>query len=152
MSISKIPFNIDVFITYSVSVTMFLTAMLVVGVTSIYQIGNVEAQSTNISSVSELIAKGDSLFNQGKYEEAITYFDKILALDPNDTDILYYKGISLESLGKHSEAITYFNKVLSLDPNDTDTLTYKGISLESLGRNEEAITYFNKVLSLDPNN
>ena len=84
--------------------------------------------------------------------EAITYFDKILALDPNDTDILYYKGISLESLGKHSEAITYFNKVLSLDPNDTDTLTYKGISLESLGRNEEAITYFNKVLSLDPNN
>ena len=135
---------------------MLLTAFLVVSVGGSYQIDEVEAsvspQSTNTSSVDELIYEGDSLFNQGKYEEAITYFDKVLASDANDTDTLYYKGISLESLGKHDEAITYFDKVLSLDPNNADTLTYKGISLESLGKHDEAITYFDKVLSLDPNN
>jgi len=115
-------------------------------------IERVEAQLTNTNSSTELIIKGDSLFNQGKYEEAIAYFDKVLALDPNDRDMLYYKGISLEGLGKHEEAIAYFDKVLALDQNDTDTLTYKGISLESLGKHEEAITYFDKVLALDPNN
>jgi tetratricopeptide (TPR) repeat protein len=115
-------------------------------------IERVEAQLTNTNASTELIIKGDSLFNQGKYEEAIAYFDKVLALDPNDRDMLYYKGISLEGLGKHEEAIAYFDKVLALDQNDTDTLTYKGISLESLGKHEEAITYFDKVLALDPNN
>jgi tetratricopeptide (TPR) repeat protein len=110
------------------------------------------SQYTNSSSVDELISNGESLYDLGKYEEAITYFDKVLALDANDTYTLYYKGISLESLGKHEEAITYFDKVLALNPTDTDTLTYKGISLESLGKHEEAITYFDRVLSLDPNN
>ena len=148
-SVYKIfPFNIACFVSYFITVTILLTVLLFVS----DGIERVEAQLTNTSSLTELIVKGDSLFNQGKYEEAITYFDKVLALDANDTDTLYYKGISLESLGKHDEAITYFDKVLSLDPNNADTLTYKGISLESLGKHDEAITYFDKVLSLDPNN
>jgi tetratricopeptide (TPR) repeat protein len=146
------PFKREDFVSSLAVVTFLLTILLVVSVGGSCKIQSVEAQLTNTSSSTELIIKGDSLFNQGKYEEAITYFDKVLALDPNDRDMLYYKGISLEGLGKHEEAITYFDKVLALDQNDTDTLTYKGISLESLGKHEEAITYFDRVLTLDPNN
>ena len=50
--------------------TVFLTAIVVVDIPGI-QIGNAEAESTNTSSVSKLITKGDSLFNQGRYEEAV---------------------------------------------------------------------------------
>jgi hypothetical protein len=73
-SISKIfPFNIDCSASYSMTVTMLLTAILVVSVIGIYQIESAEAQSTNTSSVSELIDNGISLGNIGKSEEAISW-------------------------------------------------------------------------------
>ena len=34
----------------------------------------------------------DLLYNQGNYTEAIKYFDKVLAIDPNNADAIYYKG------------------------------------------------------------
>jgi hypothetical protein len=55
------------------TVTMLLTAILVVSVIGIYQIESAEAQSTNTSSVSELIDNGISLGNIGKSEEAISW-------------------------------------------------------------------------------
>ena len=64
-------FNVDGLISYLTTVTMLLTVLLVLSVGSNYQIENVEAQSTNTSSFSELFEKGNSLGNLGKYEEAI---------------------------------------------------------------------------------
>ena len=32
-----------------------------------------------------------TLNNQGKYQEAIEYFDRVLAIDPNDRDESYIK-------------------------------------------------------------
>lgn len=57
----------------SITVTMLITVVYVVSFGD-YQIGNVEAQLTNTSSVSELIDNGNSLANLGKYKEAISYF------------------------------------------------------------------------------
>jgi len=96
--------------------------------------------------------KGDELFDQGKYDQAIAYYDKALAADPNDYEALYNKGVSFANLGKYEEAITYFDKALAVEPNDVDTLSYKGTSLESLGKHEEAITYFDKALAVEPDN
>ncbi|HEY9491598.1 MAG TPA: tetratricopeptide repeat protein, partial [Nitrososphaeraceae archaeon] len=127
-------------VIFSITVTILFSILVLLDLGVHYLIGTVEAQLNNTSSVSELIAKGDSLFNQGKYEEAITYFDKILALDASDTDMLYYKGISLESLGKHEEAITYFDKVLSLDPNNENTISWKQYTLQKMGEYNDRIT------------
>jgi len=96
--------------------------------------------------------KGDELFDEGKYEQAIAYYDKALAADPNDYEALYNKGVAFANLGKYEEAITYFDKALAVEPNDVDTLSYKGTSLESLGKHEEAITYFDKALAVEPDN
>jgi tetratricopeptide (TPR) repeat protein len=62
--------------------------------------------------------KGVELLDAGKYEEAITYFDKALAIEPNDVDALNNKGIALHNLGKNQEAIALFDKVLLIKPND----------------------------------
>jgi tetratricopeptide (TPR) repeat protein len=35
--------------------------------------------------------KGAALNNQGKYQEGIEYFDRILAIDPNNKDASYSK-------------------------------------------------------------
>jgi tetratricopeptide (TPR) repeat protein len=149
--ISNFPFNIDDFVSY-LTTTLLLVIVIVIGNNDDYRIENVEAQVSNTSSISELIAQGNSLIELGKYEESIVWFDKALAIEPKNSEALYNKAVALSDLGKHEEAITYFDKVLDLDPNDTDALTYKGISLESLGNHAAAIIYFDKVLALEPNN
>ena len=98
-----------------------------------------------------LMNKGIALDEKGKYEEAITYYDKVLTIDPDNIDALYAKGSALDDLGKYEEAITYYDKVLAVSPNDADTLNSKGVALKNLGKYEEAITYYDKALAVDPN-
>jgi tetratricopeptide (TPR) repeat protein len=65
--------------------------------------------------------------------QAIQYFDKALAMDPNDIVALDDKGAALDRLGYHAEAIEYYNKALSINPNDKIALCDKEIALSKLG-------------------
>ena len=55
------------------------------------------------------------------------YFDKALAIDPNDQYALGDKGDALNGLGKYKEAITYFDKALTINPSDKNALILKQI-------------------------
>ena len=84
-----------------------------------YNIGtknNNDPLSTIFTSrdVFNYIDKGNELFDEGKYDQAITYYDKALATDSNDIEALNDKGAALANLGKHEEAITYYDKVLPM--------------------------------------
>ena len=48
---------------------------------------------------------GASLISNGKYEESIKYYDKILEINPNDANALLNKGSVLIELNKFDEAI-----------------------------------------------
>ena len=93
---------------------------------------------------------GNDLFHQGKYTDAITYYDKALELNSTDTIVLYNKALALENLGRVNEAITYYDKVLAINPNDTYSLNNKGLALDGLGKHDEAITYYDKILAINP--
>jgi tetratricopeptide (TPR) repeat protein len=43
----------------------------------------------------------------GKYEDAMIYFDKVLEIDLNHIDSLYFKGLTLSDLGRDEEDIEY---------------------------------------------
>ena len=111
------------------------------------------------NAFSELIDKGtDLIYNQGNYTGAIVYFDKILSVDPNNIDAIFFKGAALSSMGKSNESIPLINKAIILsdkalttDPNNIDLLSIKGRALNRLQNYIEAIKYFDKVLAIDPN-
>ena len=54
------------------------------------------------------------LDDMGKYEEAITWYDKALVDNPNYLDALNNKGYALDNLGKYEEAITWYDKALDI--------------------------------------
>src|SRR5688500_14405292 len=110
---------------------------------------NISMENTKEVINSTLRTKGNELLDAGKYQEAITYYEKAIAINPNDTAALYNKGLALSLLGRNEEAIPYFDKTLTISPNDLATLTMKGVALYKLDRNEEAITYYDKVLAID---
>jgi tetratricopeptide (TPR) repeat protein len=95
---------------------------------------------------------GMAYLDVGNYTEAIPYFDKALAINPNYTLALNNKGAALYGLGIYNESIAYFDKALSVNPVYTTALYNKGAALSKLGIYNESIAYFDKVLATQPTN
>ena len=55
------------------------------------------------------------------YKRAILEFEKVLEVNPNDTETIYNLGVIYgEYLGSREKAIAHFKRYLSLAPNDAD--------------------------------
>lgn len=59
--------------------------------------------------------KGNKLYNQGKYEEAIKAYDNAIELDPGNPKVWQNKGYALNKLGLNQEANECFWKATGLN-------------------------------------
>jgi Flp pilus assembly protein TadD len=71
-----------------------------------------------MAQIEKLVEKGNSLFKEGKFEEALNFFDQALLLNQNDPELWNRKGVVLRSMGCYDEALECFNKSLEIDPRD----------------------------------
>ncbi|MDC4231233.1 MAG: tetratricopeptide repeat protein [Nitrosopumilus sp.] len=71
-----------------------------------------------MDKIQDLVLKGKSFLEEGKFDDALGFFEQALLLNQNDPDLWNYKGIVLRSLGRFKEAMDCFNKSLKLDPRD----------------------------------
>jgi Flp pilus assembly protein TadD len=71
-----------------------------------------------VSKIDSLVEQGNTLLNDGKFEEALRFFEQALLLDQKNPELWNYKGVALRSIGRYNEAIECFNKSLEIDPRD----------------------------------
>jgi len=71
-----------------------------------------------MAQTKELVEQGKSLMDDGKFEDALGFFEQALLLNQNDPDLWNYKGVALRSLGRYEESMECFNKSLEIDPRD----------------------------------
>ena len=71
-----------------------------------------------MDSITSLIEKGKSLMDDGKFDDALGFFEQALLLNQDDPDLWNYKGVVLRSLGRYEESMECFNKSLEIDPRD----------------------------------
>ncbi len=71
-----------------------------------------------MDEIQNLVTRGKSLLDDGKYDDALGFFEQALLLNQNDPDLWNYKGVTLRSLGQYQEAMECFNKSLMIDPRD----------------------------------
>lgn len=74
--------------------------------------------------------QGNSLFMQGRYQEAVARYDRAIALASGLVAALYNRGNALQEPGRREEA---------LRPDCADALYSRSNALVSLGRHEEAV-------------
>ena len=70
--------------------------------------------------------------NLGKYEQALSCYDKSLEINPRYYEALSGKGICLVKLGKYEEALICCNKALEINPDFEEAKKYKTKCLERL--------------------
>jgi tetratricopeptide (TPR) repeat protein len=115
---------------------------------------------TKLKARNELV-KGIDAFKSGKYEEAVNYFQKSVALNPNDPTCRLYLATAYsyevvpdldtpENMATAKKAIDGFNAVLADKPDDLDALRqvasiHRNIKQYDLAKADEM-----KIISLDP--
>ena len=107
------------------------------------------------------LVKGIEAFKSGKYEAAVDYFQKSVALDPtSDVSRLYlataysYQVVpnldTPENLAIAQKALSGFNAVLANNPNDLDALRQVASIDRNIKKYDEAKIDEMKIISLDP--
>jgi len=71
-----------------------------------------------MDEIRDLVAKGQSLLEDGKFNDALGFFEQALFLNQDNPDLWNHKGTALRSMGRYEEAMECFNKSLKIDPRD----------------------------------
>jgi len=71
-----------------------------------------------MDEINELVSKGKSHLENGDFDNALSFFEQALLLNPKNPDLWNYKGAALRSLGRYAESMECFNNSLKLDPRD----------------------------------
>ena len=90
----------------------------------------------------ELLEKAHHLTRIGRYDDAISVYDKVLEADKNNTTAYENKGKVYYYLGRHDDALTCYDQALGIEPNLTTAWYEKGYTLRKIGRYIEAIRLF----------
>ena len=77
---------------------------------------NLQAQS----SMESFFEQGNTSYNEGDYEKAVTHYKQTLKLGQHSAAIYFNLGNAYYKLNNVAESIYYFEKAKQLSPNDQD--------------------------------
>lgn len=98
------------------------------------------------SNVSLLLAKGQTLLDADRLQEAVACFQEILAVDPGNAEGHLKKGLALERMNRLDLALSCYEEALRLNPKRTVANVYKARVLAALHRYDEALSVYDSAL------
>jgi arylsulfatase A-like enzyme/Tfp pilus assembly protein PilF len=93
---------------------------------------------------------GSTLFLHERYDEAIPFFGRVLAADPDNMVATLRLAVSYSVLGHGGEAEGYFERARGIDPGSLDLRHYYAAHLFRFGRWDEAEPLLESVLAEMP--
>ncbi|MFE4104864.1 tetratricopeptide repeat protein [Almyronema epifaneia] len=98
------------------------------------------------------LERGDELFSQNRYHEALACYEKVLQSESKNYEVWFKQGLALENLQHFEEAIVAYDRVLQLRPDDYLAWLKRGKALEALERYEGALAAYEEVARIQPEN
>jgi tetratricopeptide (TPR) repeat protein len=99
----------------------------------------------NQTKYDDAVRKGDRLKDEGRYDEAIYFYDEAIDLVPDTSydwriywQVWNSKGDALSKQGKYSEALQAYDTAIELVPDNSILWANKGAALKALGRTDES--------------
>jgi len=96
------------------------------------------------------VALGQIARRQGKWKEAIAYYDQALLLDPRNAELLKETADNFEDLRRFDNALKLYDRALEIRPNDVDLLASKAGIYQAQGNLTEAAKCLGGVGALTP--
>ena len=83
----------------------------------------IKTKDINKAQVDKYLKKGQLLFSQGKYKKAITFYRKVLLVDPQNSNAYYNLAVIDEDTDKLKDALVNYQNALKFSPNDMSIVT-----------------------------
>ncbi|MBI5459619.1 tetratricopeptide repeat protein [Methanobacterium sp.] len=120
----------------------------------IWILGFIQPLSQDINQIAYYIETGlitlmfiaairSMLKGRNKIEKLLEPYEKILAVNPNDTTALNNKGVKLFEFFRYNESMQCFDKILKINQNDATALHNKDFVEEM--RDHTLVDYFKKI-------
>lgn len=94
--------------------------------------------------------RGNQFLDSGDLHNAIDWYQKAVASDPNSADAHTSLGFALKELGKLEAAQEALDSAVQLKPDSFDAVYLLGQTFDELRQFEKAAEYFQKALDLRP--
>ena len=106
--------------------------------------------TTHRSLLDTLIDAGVSRQQQGDHKAAAGWYERALALDPQNFDTLQLLGLARVQTGDTDAGIALLRRSLSVQPRQLPALNNLAAALRSASRTAEAIATYRRALEIDP--
>lgn len=73
-------------------------------------------------NIENIFTEANELYNEGKYSEAITYYNKIIKSEFHSAELYYNLANTYYKLDSIPSSVYYYEKALKLNPNDKDII------------------------------
>jgi len=126
------------------------TGLVIIGVLTIIILSLVVCNGYAQTAEDEALKKGVDLIRHDKFDEAITEFNNVIAVDPKSASAYYNLGFAYDKKGDFDKAILNFSKAIEIDPTLTDAYYNRGFAYYKKGAFDNAINDYNKVIEISP--
>lgn len=92
---------------------------------------------------------GDCYTRLGNNKDAITAYQKGLAIKPEHADAIFRLGVNYALLGNHSNAIEAYKEVIRIQPGHAEAHFRLGMTYDSVGRIGAAFEHYKILKTLD---
>jgi tetratricopeptide (TPR) repeat protein len=86
---------------------------------------------------------GMALHLKGKYDLALSYFDKVIELSPHNAKAFFNKGVTYFRLKQYDKAIFDYNRAIEIDPQYAKAYSHRGRTYALKGELEQACSDLN---------
>ncbi|WP_198015324.1 tetratricopeptide repeat protein [Nitratidesulfovibrio termitidis] len=102
------------------------------------------------ANLPELFHRAISHHKNGQLQEALTIYDRILALKHDHVDAHTNRSVALRQMGRYAESLASCDRAIALKPDYARAHCERGIVLTSLGRHDEALASYDRAIALKP--
>ncbi|MGB5875595.1 MAG: serine/threonine-protein kinase [Bacteroidota bacterium] len=97
----------------------------------------------------KLYNKAFSLASLGQHKNAVKLYDRVLRLEPRNSDAWNNRGVCCMKLGKTEDALTCYENATKTNRHNASAWMNNGNALYTLGRYSEALVSLNKATRFD---
>lgn len=92
--------------------------------------------------------KGDKLFLENRFEDAIAFYNKALKLHPELAEVWNNRGVVLTRLQRYNEAIASYEKAIKMRSNYSEAWNNRGVALGKLNYYDAAVSSYDQAIHI----
>jgi len=114
------------------------------------QLAAFKQSQDSIASIQKNLGAGFALHQQGKLDDAQSYYETVLRADPKNFDALHLLGVIAHQRQNHAAAIELLNRAIQQNPRSALAHLNRGNTVKAMGDTQRAIVDFEKAIAIHP--